>query len=400
MNKKILPANKAGLPATPGRTTMTQVQPRTVQAKSAHVSQPRAMSQNGRAPVAPPAYRPQPVPKVLQRKLATSPSISSAVQPGRTPVAPPVYRPQPPPKVLQGSMANNRPRQTVAASRPSSVSPPVLRSQPRNAVQQKAQATSVVARNRIERPGFGAPVFAPNPLSHFNHHRPNLPTSPGIKLRANECLQRQCSLGTMMMNQNQAQRIVGGQPSPQDMLQHLVIQAKMQPSPSLNVIQANGWKTSYVWIIRVQSLLTTVLSICTLSGAALTVIGALTLASVLMTLGRLWWETYQEESTQNELTKLEKMVDGIAKATPLTTLAIVQVAGGAAGVAGIVSGIVGLLVTFVGHILTAGSVDNYRNIERNLRQKLSGWVKCSNPSQDWSDLINPCGSSDLHQQLI
>jgi hypothetical protein len=186
--------------------------------------------------------------------------------------------------------------------------------------------------------------------------------------------------------------MIGGHPSPQDLLQHLVIQAKMQHAPYVNVIQRNWLKTAYVWLIRAQSLLTTVLSICTLSGASLTVIGALTLATVAMGLGRLWWQTYDEETTQNELTKLEKMVAGVATATPSVTTGIVLVAGGATGVAGIVSGVIGLLVTFLGHILTAGSLDNYLNVERNLRLKLSGWAKCTNPPQDWSRALNPCAS--------
>jgi hypothetical protein len=45
------------------------------------------------APVAPPVYRPQPVPKVLQRKMATTQPARDA---RKTPQAPPVYRPQQP----------------------------------------------------------------------------------------------------------------------------------------------------------------------------------------------------------------------------------------------------------------------------------------------------------------
>ena len=57
-----------------------------------------------KTPVAPPVYRPQPVPKVLQRKLATAPPRALPIQPKR-PVAPPVYRPQPVPRVLQPKAA-------------------------------------------------------------------------------------------------------------------------------------------------------------------------------------------------------------------------------------------------------------------------------------------------------
>ena len=53
-----------------------------------------------RIPVAPPVYRPQPVPKVLQTKKAHT-AQSGAVQKRVTPAAPPAYRPQPVPKVLQ-----------------------------------------------------------------------------------------------------------------------------------------------------------------------------------------------------------------------------------------------------------------------------------------------------------
>lgn len=52
-----------------------------------------------RKPVAPPAYRPQPVPKVLQRKAMNTPAAGAA-KPSRV-SAPPVYRALPTPKILQ-----------------------------------------------------------------------------------------------------------------------------------------------------------------------------------------------------------------------------------------------------------------------------------------------------------
>lgn len=52
-------------------------------------------------PVAPPAYRPQPVPKVLQAKMAPTPPAAQLKQPA----APPAYRPQPVPRVLQTKRA-------------------------------------------------------------------------------------------------------------------------------------------------------------------------------------------------------------------------------------------------------------------------------------------------------
>lgn len=52
-------------------------------------------------PVAPPVYRPQPVPRVLQTKTVQKLRVEELSQPRRQPVAPPVYRPLPQPKVLQ-----------------------------------------------------------------------------------------------------------------------------------------------------------------------------------------------------------------------------------------------------------------------------------------------------------
>ena len=71
-------------------------------------------AQSVRQPVAPPAYRPQPVPRVLQKKsaigphtkpIAIQPKMAGSSQVNNRPVAPPVYKPQPVPKVLQTKMA-------------------------------------------------------------------------------------------------------------------------------------------------------------------------------------------------------------------------------------------------------------------------------------------------------
>lgn len=67
-----------------------------------------------RKPVAPPAYRPQPVPKVLQRKALNTPA-AAAEKPARV-SAPPVYRPLPTPKILQ--------RKTATPNHPNSVPRP------------------------------------------------------------------------------------------------------------------------------------------------------------------------------------------------------------------------------------------------------------------------------------
>src|SRR5215204_786013 len=56
------------------------------------------------APVAPPVYRPQPVPRVLQNKMVAGQQANhskNVLQQRKLPVPPPAYRPQPPPKVLQ-----------------------------------------------------------------------------------------------------------------------------------------------------------------------------------------------------------------------------------------------------------------------------------------------------------
>jgi hypothetical protein len=80
-------------------------------------------------PVAPPVYRPQPVPKVLQAKMhvARPPLISSQ----RAPLAAPAYRSGPAPKVAQTKTAIARqPRLDIASRRP--VGPLVANRKPTN----------------------------------------------------------------------------------------------------------------------------------------------------------------------------------------------------------------------------------------------------------------------------
>lgn len=67
-------------------------QPRTLQFKPAVVQSKGGPAKTG--PVAPPVYRPQPLPKVLQRKAA-NPSPAQTAPRNQRPVAPPAYRPQP-----------------------------------------------------------------------------------------------------------------------------------------------------------------------------------------------------------------------------------------------------------------------------------------------------------------
>ena len=60
---------------------------------------------NGRkTPVAPPVYRPQPVPKVLQRKAANESKAQTQAPKTREVKAPPVFRPQPTPRALQAKV--------------------------------------------------------------------------------------------------------------------------------------------------------------------------------------------------------------------------------------------------------------------------------------------------------
>ena len=118
-----------------------------------------------RLPVAPPVYRPQPMPKVLQRKIATAPQSNASVFPQRKPpVAPPVYRPQAPPKVLQAKSNLPQRKQPVAPPvyrqpqaakllQPKSVSPPV-----RTTAQLKASPAPVKPPRRIAAPVFSRSI--------------------------------------------------------------------------------------------------------------------------------------------------------------------------------------------------------------------------------------------------
>lgn len=78
-----------------------------------------AANQSRRAPVAPPVYRPQPVPRVLQTKMASNQQTQPGQSP-RQPIAPPVYRPEPK-KIVQPKMAS------AAQARKPPTAPPVYR---------------------------------------------------------------------------------------------------------------------------------------------------------------------------------------------------------------------------------------------------------------------------------
>src|SRR5262249_35910160 len=74
----------------------------------------RVSAESIKHPVAPPVYRPQPVPKVLQTKSSSAPSPRAAQVP-RQPVAPPVYRPQATLKAAQSKMPSGA-RAVLAAT--------------------------------------------------------------------------------------------------------------------------------------------------------------------------------------------------------------------------------------------------------------------------------------------
>jgi hypothetical protein len=94
--------------------------------------------QSPKRPVAPPAYRPQPVPKVLQRKTSSAPT-PRVNQPARKPVAPPVYCPPAAPKVLQKKSALvAKPQAGQTTTKP--VAPPVYRPEGKKILQPKAIA--------------------------------------------------------------------------------------------------------------------------------------------------------------------------------------------------------------------------------------------------------------------
>lgn len=112
---------KKSLGPSPGRPS-----PLSIRQQMSKLNQPRQPAiqpkaatppQQPRPPVAPPVYRPQPVPKVLQRKTVT-PQPPPSPQPQRKPCVPPAACRTPPvPKVLQPSMATAPPRPATSQPR-------------------------------------------------------------------------------------------------------------------------------------------------------------------------------------------------------------------------------------------------------------------------------------------
>lgn len=80
-----------------------KVEPSRANQSASAVAQAKTVSQHtqARSPVAPPVYRPQPVPRVLQTKTAGQ--QQPVGRQGGNPVAPPTYRPQPK-KIVQPKM--------------------------------------------------------------------------------------------------------------------------------------------------------------------------------------------------------------------------------------------------------------------------------------------------------
>lgn len=119
-------------------------------------------SESKRLPVAPPVYRPQPVPKVLQQKVAPGRQSNPSVLQQRKPVPPPVYKPQAPPKVLQGKMpvvsqavsqpSNRFQATSVLHQRKSPVAFPVYRPQPTPRVLQTKTKPAVPPISRMPQP--------------------------------------------------------------------------------------------------------------------------------------------------------------------------------------------------------------------------------------------------------
>lgn len=116
-------------------------------------------------PVAPPVYRPQPLPKVLQRKtITTQPQprlqTSSTGNERRTPVAPPVYRPQTktprlvPAQKTQTPAAQMKTRPHIQAIRPAQHQPPKANIAARNARQQ----TNVLQRTPLRTASSGGVI--------------------------------------------------------------------------------------------------------------------------------------------------------------------------------------------------------------------------------------------------
>lgn len=130
-------------------------------------------------PVAPPVYRPQPVPRVLQTKTVSSQQPQQA----RRPVPPPVYRPQPVPKVLQTKAALDATQfQSATHGRPSART--ATRPEPKQTVTMRQQHSCLPLGGLMPQPArqtAGVLQRAQTNNSHISEGRVNV-TTQGVTL--------------------------------------------------------------------------------------------------------------------------------------------------------------------------------------------------------------------------
>lgn len=92
------------------QTRADQSRPAVAQLKKTVQQKPKVSSQTKTLPIAPPAYRPQPVPRVLQTKTAVPNKPVLGSQSDKVRGLSPVNRPQPTPQVLRKSLIIQRSR--------------------------------------------------------------------------------------------------------------------------------------------------------------------------------------------------------------------------------------------------------------------------------------------------
>lgn len=149
---------------------------------------PKKPALQKRQPVAPPEFRPQPVPKVLQKKAAAI-RPPQKPQPRVNPVAPPVYRPKIAPAVLQAKMAAtklsiNKPKNRATA-------PPVYRPLPTPKVLQKKSVHTGPLTSRATKPVSpkAPPVYRPQPIPKVLQRK----VHPGASAqKSRQTIQRYC----------------------------------------------------------------------------------------------------------------------------------------------------------------------------------------------------------------
>lgn len=163
-------------------------------------------------PVAPPVYRPQPVPKVLQKKPQVQPQPPSLVA-ARKPIAPPVYRPVAVQRKETPGTPINRPLPVGALPKPigprrdvKPTVPPVYRPQPMPKVlQRKEVRTGLVyprsfviqrAEDRDIMVGH-VPVFAPADQSDEEVRNEVKPLIEKLEQKHRLVLSQSSSLGAM-----------------------------------------------------------------------------------------------------------------------------------------------------------------------------------------------------------